>query len=135
MRKAMWPRLKLKIGAQAGFAMLDSLMALVLVGSAGATYLGGLAMTSRAKMVADQQGTAGSLGQTQLEYVKTSAYVPSATTYAAGPIPSQPDYTGYSVNIAAAPANGSEDGIQRITVTVSRGGTVLDTFVGYKVNR
>ncbi len=79
---------------QAGLALTETLVALALVSAIGVAFLSGLATTSKATMVADEQTTAASLAQIQMEWVKKATYVPGATTYSAAPIPSSSDYTG-----------------------------------------
>ncbi len=120
---------------EAGFALLETLLALALLGTVGAAYLSGLATTSRAVIVADEQSTGGSLAETEMEWVKKADYVPGATTYSAAPIPGGSDYTGYSVNITAVSLRIPDDGIQQITVTVKRGAKQVLTLDGYKVDR
>ncbi len=116
-------------------ALIETLVAMALVGSIAVTYLSGLATTFKATMVADEQSTAESLARSQMEWVKTVTYVSGTANYTATAIPSGSDYTGYSVNITAAALNTPDDGIQKITVAVKHGGKQLISLEGYKVNR
>lgn len=122
-------------GNQTGFALVETLVALVLVGTIVVGYLNGLATSSRAVVIIDEQTTAESLARSQMEWVKNAAYVSEATTYAAADIPVSTDYTGYSVNITAARLNAPDDGIQKITVAVKHFTKDVISLEGYKVNR
>ncbi len=129
-----WRRVR-SAGDESGMALIETLVAMALVGSIAVTYLSGLATTFKATMVADEQSTAESLARSQMEWVKTVTYVSSTANYTATAIPSASDYTGYSVNITAAALNTPDDGIQKITVAVKHWGKQLISLEGYKVNR
>lgn len=120
---------------EAGMTLLESLVALVIVSLVVVTGLVGLATSSKATTLSDEQSTAESLARSQMEWVKKAAYVSGAATYAAASIPPGSDYDSYSVDIAAAPLNNPDDGIQKITVTIDRSGDEVLKLEGYKVNR
>lgn len=128
-------RLGRSTGGESGMALIESMVALVLVSTIVIASLSGLATASRATFIADEQSTAESLARSQMEWVKKSAYVSSTANYTAATIPSGSDYTGYSVNITAASLNNPDDGIQKITVTVGHYGKQVLSLDGYKVNR
>ena len=125
---------KISGGNEAGVTLLETLVALALLGIIAAVFLSGLGTTAKASLVIDKQTTAGSLARSQMEYVKTVGYVDEATEYTAAPIPSSEDYANYSVSIAAEPLNNPDDGIQKITVTVKHNGEEAITLEGYKVD-
>ncbi len=106
------------MNSEKGFAFIETVIALALLGIIAVAFLSGLATSSKGTIVANSRVTAISLAQTQIEGVKKSDYVYDATGYSAAPIPSSQDYTGYSVQIDSAPLNSPDDGIQKITVTV-----------------
>ena len=106
------------MNSEKGFAFIETVIALALLGIIAAAFLSGLATSSKATVIANDQVTAVSLAQTQIEWVKKAEYIYDATGYSAAPIPSGQDYTGYSVQIDSEPLNSPDDGIQKITVTV-----------------
>lgn len=123
------------VRGEAGMTLLESLVALVIVSLVVVTGLVGLATSSKATTISDEQSTAESLARSQMEWVKRAAYVPGTATYAAASIPAGSDYDSYSANIAVSPLNNPDDGIQKITVTIDRSGNEVLKLEGYKVNR
>ncbi len=115
--------------------LLETAVALAVLGMVAVALLTGLAGAQRATMLAEGRSVAVSLAQSQMEHLKTVAYVSGAASYTPAAVPSAGDYTGYSVSIAAAPLNVPDDGVQKITVTVARGGQQVLTMYGYKGNR
>jgi len=116
--------------------MIEALMALVLLGLIAAAFLGALGTATKATLIADEQTTAESLARSQLEHVKTLNYVDGdGTQYAAAAVPPGEDYSFYSFTIDAEPLYGSDDGIQKITVTVNHYDKEVVTLEGYKVDR
>ncbi len=101
-----------------GMLMIEALMALALLGLIAAAFLGSLGTAAKATLIADEQTTAESLARSQMEWVRNAAYVYDATTYSAASIPGGKDYVNYTVAIAAEPLHATDDGIQKITVTV-----------------
>ncbi len=118
-----------------GTSLVETAVALAILGAVGVTFLSGLATTSKAVVLADEQATAESIAWSQMESVKNASYVSGAATYSAEPLPSNKDYLNYSVVITAQPLHTPDDGIQKITVTVSRSGNVIIRLEGYKVDR
>ena len=111
------------------------MVALAVLAAVGVTFLSGLATTSKAVVLTDEQATAESIAWTQMEAVKQAPYVNGATTYAGETIPSNKDYLNYTVAITAEPLHNPDDGIQKIKVTVRRSGTAVLAVEGYKVDR
>ncbi len=134
-----WLRISRKSGSytanESGAMLVETLVALALVGTVVISFLSGLATASKVTVVTDEHSTAESLARTQMEYVKKATYVPDATTYAAAPIPDDISYTAYTVEITAAALNDPDDGIQKITLTIKRGGNAVTILECYKVNR
>lgn len=114
---------------------METAVALAVLAAVGVTFLSGLASTSKAVVLADEQATAESIAWTQMEAVKQAAYVSGATTYGGEAIPINKDYLDYSVAITAQPLHNPDDGIQKIRVTVRRSGSAIMTIEGYKVDR
>jgi type II secretory pathway pseudopilin PulG len=114
--------------SEKGSALLETLMAIAILGLVGTAFASGLSTSSNALIVTDKGGTAKNLAETQMEHVKKHEYEPS---YSPFPIP--PKYDTYAAQIDSAPF---EDGnIQKITVTIDQDGKVVKVLEGYKVNR
>ena len=131
-------------GKESGVGLLETLVALALLGIIAASFLGGLATASKAAFTADERATAECLARSQLEYVKGQGYISHID-------PAHGDYVvitttpaGYTVETTAVPINpatgqplaaGEDDGIQKITVAVSHGGQSVLTLDDYKGDR
>jgi len=99
------------------------------------TFLSGLATTSRATIIADEQATAEGLARSQMEWARGAEYVYEATGYTPAPLPGGADYGDYSVVISTVPLHNPDDGIQKITVLIERSGDGLFELEGYKMDR
>ena len=124
-----------KLHSQKGVSLVETVVALAVLAAVGVTFLSGLATTSKAVVLADEQATAESIAWTQMEAVKQAIYVSGAATYAGEPLPFDKDYLDYTFTITAQPLRNPDDGIQKITVTVRRSGAAIVTVEGYKVDR
>jgi len=111
---------------------IETLVLLAIVGTIAVTFLSGLFAMSKAATINDEQITAGSLAQSQMEWVKKADYVPGATDYPALPMPGGSDYSRYSVTIAAQQL---DTGIQKITVVVRNSDKTVIRLEDYKVDR
>jgi len=123
------------VSAESGMTLVETVVALAILGTIAIVFLSGLAISSKAVIIADEQTTVESLAQSQLEWVKGADYVYETAEYSPAPIPTGQDYTDYSANITAEPLHTPDDGIQKITVTVKRLGEVVMELEGYKVDR
>lgn len=115
--------------------MIETLIALAILGIVAATFLSGLTTTAKSTIIADERATAESLTRSQMEWVKKATYVYGATEYSAALIPDGKDYANYSATIAAEALNSPDDGIQRITVTIKHLDKEIIRLTGYKVDR
>jgi len=131
----MLRRIVNRLREERGLALLESLVAVAILGLTAAAYLGGLGTVFRAGSVTDVNSTAASLATSQLERIRDTAYSYNATAYSAAEIPGTADYAGYAVNITAAALNSPDDGVQRLTVNVTRHGETVYTMTSYKVDR
>ena len=130
-------------GTEKGAFLVEALMALALVGIVAVGFLSGLATASEAALIADKGATAESLARSQVEYVKSQAYIDYAD-------PGHGNYeliaapAGYTVEITVLPIDpdtgqplpsGQDDGIQKITAIVEHDGRQAMVLDSYKVNR
>ena len=122
-------------GRESGVTFIETVVALAILGVIAVAFLNGLTTTSKSAFIADEQTTAESLAQSQIEWVKNASYSYNATTYSPAPIPSGKDYLNYSALITAEPLRNPDDGIQKITVTVKRSDKGVIKLEGYKVDR
>jgi len=139
-------------GSSGGFTLIEVLVALALFGIIAITFAGGLGTASRAVLTADVRTNAESLARTQMEYVKSQEYSPAPWAYAVTSLGSTctpgtcplwfssghklpGEYAAYTANVQAQAFDGPDNGIQKITVTVSHEGREVITLEGYKVSR
>lgn len=127
--------LRVLVCRESGVSLIETAVTLAVLGTVVVTFLAGLATTSRAAFITDEQATAESLARSQMEWAQNASYTNSATQYSPTPIPTDTDYSNYSANITAQPLNNPDDGIQKITVIVSHSGEQVITLESYKVNR
>ena len=120
---------------ESGATLIEAVVALAVLGTIGVTFLSGLTTTSKAAFISDEQTTAESLAQSQMEWVKNAGYSYNATGYTPAPIPTTKDYLNYSATIVAVPLHSPDDGIQRITITVKRADETATELECYKVDR
>jgi len=120
---------------ESGATLLETVVALAILGTIAVIFLSGLATTSKAAFIVDEQATAESLARSQMEWAQNADYVYDATQYSPVPIPSAKDYINYSATITAEPLHNPDDGIQKIIVTVEHSGETVTKLQGYKVDR
>ncbi|MFC2025268.1 type II secretion system protein [Chloroflexota bacterium] len=120
---------------ESGATLIETVVVLAILGTIAVCFLSGSVTSSKAAFTMDERATAESLARSQIELVKSASYSYNATGYSLVPIPSSKDYINYSVNITTAPLNSPDDGIQKITVTVTRSGERVITLESYKVDR
>lgn len=120
---------------ESGITLIETVVALAILGTIGVIFLSGLTTTSKAAFIFDEQATAESLARSQMEWAQNADYVYDATQYSLTPIPSGKDYINYSATITAESLNNPDDGIQKITVTVKRFNETVIKLQSYKVDR
>jgi len=84
--------LKIFTSRESGTTLIEAVVALAILGTIGVTFLSGLTTTSKAAFISDEQATAESLAQSQMEWVKNASYSYNATGYTSAPIPAVKDY-------------------------------------------
>ena len=119
-------------GSSRGFTLIEVLIAMALVGIIAITFLSALTTATTALAIADRRATAESLARSEMEDVKNEPYdFDNPQSYEHDPAESL-DHPGYFISVSAEPLHDPDDGIQKITVTVSRDGKVVFTLEGYK---
>ena len=113
-----------------GLTIVESLIAVAIVGVALVAFAVALSTGSLAVWESDQEVTVQSLARTQMEYIKGYAYDPDATTY-----PTVNATDNYSISVAVTSVPDTDTNIQKVTANISRDGQVLLTVEDYKVNR
>jgi type II secretory pathway pseudopilin PulG len=115
---------------QRGLGLVETLAAVAILGTAVVSFTVALSAGSIAVGEHDGEVVAQGLAQSQLEYTKSYAYNPGATTYPPVAAPG-----GYSISVGVNAVPNTDSDIQKITVTVTRGGEEILEVEDYKVNR
>jgi len=121
---------KAAVKDQAGLGLVETLVAMAVLGTSVVAFISGLSAGSIAVREQDNLASTQRLAQTQMEYTRSYAYTAGALTYPELTAP--PDYN-ISVTVSSVP--GADSNIQKIIVTVNREGAATATVEGYKVNR
>ncbi len=121
-------------GGELGATLIEALVALSILGAVAAAFLSGLATISTATIIADEQATAESLIRSQMESVKNYAYQYDTSEYSVDPALTTPEGWAMPPPVVEL-VHDTDDGIQKITVTVERNGKVVFVLEGYKVDR
>lgn len=114
--------------SERGSSLIETVVALALLGIIGVSFPGALAATSNTRVIADEHTTARILAESQMEGIRKQAY---AFSYNATPVPGE--YPGYTAVIDVD--NLRNGNIQKITVTVSHHDREIETLESYKVSR
>lgn len=125
--------------SQGGMTLLETLVALAIMGAVAVTFLTGLAMSSKAAMISQERVAAESLAQSQTEYVKMLPYDDGNNPPVYEIDPSLTIPAGYTLQVSAErvdidPDTTGDDGLQKITVVVTRDDDTLFTVISYKRN-
>jgi len=113
-----------------GIALVESLVAVAILGTTVVTLIISLATGSIAIRETDEEVVVQSLARTQLEYIKGYTYDPNATTYPTVSTPS-----GYTISVSVSSTPDADPDIQKVTANISREGNLILTIEDYKVNR
>ncbi len=134
--------------SEAGVSLIETLIALGLLGAIGAAFLSGLFTVSKATILADEQAVAESVARSEIEYIQGQDYI----DYSVDPHDVYDEITppaSYSIELTTTPivpATGLPYGqtggvfeqdqeIQKITVTIERGDKSVLIIEDYKVKR
>jgi len=128
-----------------GLTLIEILVAMGILAAVAVVFMVGMSTSFTSVMVSQESVASESLAKSELEYVKSAAYHSANITWSYQ-LPSDPPswdlthalpdgYGGYSVQVDAEkfPDHPSDDGIQKITVTVTLNGETAFILVGYNV--
>ena len=108
-----------------GISLLETILALAILGIISASFMSGLAATSTARVTADERASGKILAETLMEDIKKQPYDYSYNAT----VPAE--FAGYSAAISV----GENNNIQSINITIQRRGREVLTLESYKVNR
>jgi prepilin-type N-terminal cleavage/methylation domain-containing protein len=108
-----------------GITLLETILALAILGIISASFLGGTATTSTARVNADERASGKILAESLMEGIKKEPYAASYN------VTVPPDFLGYSANVTIIENNN----IQDISIRIERRSREILTLESYKVNR
>ena len=130
MMQWLWKR-RLAFSSEKGVGLVESLIAVAIVGIAITALVATLSTGSIAVRKTDERVTAENLAQAQLEYTKAQAYRTAPASYdTIAPLPD-----GYSISAEGSSISGRDADIQKVTVTVSSNGDIMLVMEDYKMDR
>jgi type II secretory pathway pseudopilin PulG len=114
--------------SEKGTSLIETAVALALLGIIGIAFLGALMTTSNSRLIVDEHISARILAESQMENIKKQTYA-----FSYDPVPIPADYPGYTAEIDID--NMRNSNIQKITITIQHHGRDIETLESYKVNR
>jgi len=117
-----------------GFALLETIVAIAFLGFVAVAFLGGLGTSTKATMTMGERAIAETLARSELEYVRNCTYQYDTEEYEVNPMLSIPESWNITSPVVE-PVHETDDGLQKVTVSVEHNGkTVLSLFT-YKADR
>ncbi len=116
--------------AQAGFVMLETLVAISILGSAVMAAVASVSTAARITQFIAVAANAEWIAESQVDFIRAAAFIPTPGVYASVDAPD-----GYVVGNTTADSVGGDANIQDVTVTVQRNGETEVTITFIKVNR
>ena len=114
--------------SEKGTSLIETVVALALLGIIAVAFLGALATTSNTRLIADEHASARILAESQMENIKKQTYA-----FSYDPVTIPAEYPGYSAVIDID--NLRNGNIQKIVVTINHHDRDIETLECYKVNR
>lgn len=137
MTKSRWPRtfrgLHSILKAEQGFNLIEVLIGLAILALVGGVFLIATSTASRAVIVGQEQVSAEGLAKSQMESIKQEPYSEDQLYTKLAQIPA-----GYDIQIAVerldprVDMTGTDQGLQKIIITVTHLGQTAFTLEGYK---
>jgi len=119
-------KIKIQVQAERGLGLVESLVAVAILGTAVVAFVIALSTGSIAVREGNQEAQAQRMARTQLEEIKAAPYAGNYTPIA------EPDY---DISVTAGSIPDTDADIQKITVTISRDGSDILIVEDFKVNR
>ena len=117
-----------------GFSLLETIVAIAFLGLVAVVFLGGLGTSTKATITTGERAIAESLARSELEYVRNCTYQHGTDEYEVNPMLDIPESWSVATPVVE-PVHETDDGLQKVTISVLRNGeTVLSLFT-YKVDR
>ena len=113
-----------------GFTLVETLVAVAVMGTAAVALLAALSTGSIAVAIVEEKVTAEGIARSQLEYTQSLPFQVAPAIYFTTTPPA-----GYGVTAEAFPVAGTDDDLQRVVVTVYHQGAQVRTAEAYKMNR
>jgi prepilin-type N-terminal cleavage/methylation domain-containing protein len=110
-----------------GISLIETIVAVAILGIISAAFLGALATTSSARATNDERTSAKILAETILENIKTENYTASYTPA----IPAE--FPGYTATVSTT--NERNGNIQKIVITIHHHRHDVLSLESYKVDR
>jgi hypothetical protein len=130
-QKGYTKRYRLSLVKQAGFGLVESLLAVAILGSTIFMLMGGLSTGAISVGILQEDIVAENLGRTQLEYTKSLPYNTAPFSYQS--IAEVPE--GYTITTEATSVSDRNENIQRLIITIYREYGAVYVLEGFKVNR
>jgi len=125
-------------GAASGMTLVEVLVALGILAAVAVIFLLGMSTASKGAIVSNESVTVDSLAKSQMESIMASSYkIPPSQTYTKIAIPQELVDQGYDIVITLgnAPGHIADDGLQEVTVDITRDGEIVFTLKGLKMNK
>jgi len=116
--------------SESGFALVETLVAVAILGMTIVVFLGGLSTGLISTGESDRLSTAHELARAQLELTKAAPFSAAPHTY-----PTVAPPSSYAVSSTASSISGGDTNIELVTVQVSKDGNLVYSLEDYKVNR
>ena len=117
-----------------GFSLMETVVALALFSIVSFAFLTGLFTLTKATVTTKDRAVAENLARNELEYVKNLSYQYGTEEYEVCPTLDIP--AGWTVTPPVVePLNETDDGVQKVTVTIEHNGQPVLSLFTYKVDR
>jgi type II secretory pathway pseudopilin PulG len=125
-------KMKRFAGGELGLTLIEAVVALAILGMAAVIFLGGLSIASKATIISQERVTAENLAKSQVEQLKNENYRPFGN-YLEINISTELQNQGYAIDLVEVEQ--IADGLQKITIAVSRNGEEIFEIEAYKLER